>query len=670
MVGFRGIIIATFFCLLSAALHSQVVLDSIVVKAKKERISTAIYTPQKARMLISVTGENDPLKLIQSQSGVSTGVEGTSSIFVRGGNNGNNRIEMDGIPFYDSGHLLGLISSFPSGIIDNISFRKGGQSSSKGDFSASLTEIKTKNFPDGSSVTLSPFFAGLFNSGYLSKQKKVSYITSARYTLLDPLWKVAKKWGSIDNIEFKPISGDVFFKLNLPLSYRNNVYAGLYYSNDDISFSESAIDMSINWGNKTVYASWEYLPVNWLTIETKGYYLNYKSAQSQESNQADQLNTLLSINEVIDEYAIKTMARVKYKRYSLTTGFEVKQRKFYCASNAKQSNFSDTISSLFVDFEYSSPIISAMAGIRKSRYSMNYYDLHLDVSAHLGTKFGAEITVDKMHQFSHIAEGGLVGWRDFLIPAYDSLPPEKCNQFYIGGYYSGKNIKVSLGAYYKVMNNLTSLRRASDLFFMNYRDWSQILEIGTGKSIGIESSIEATINKFSTNISYTLSKTDRKFDEINEGRQFPFQYDRRHILNLISSYIIKEKRVHNQLAKLNITYTSGGYATIPISRYQAADLPYLGHFINDGTLTDLTLYHLQSLLIVPGTNGFRMPSYFRIDAGYIFCWKRKQTETELSLGITNVLNRHNASLVYYSNGFWRQLSIIPILPSIGLKIKF
>lgn len=668
MVKFRKIILISLFCLTTASLCSQVSLDSVVVKAKRERISSAIYTPKKTRFMVSVTGENDPVKFIATQPGVSTGVEGTSSIFVRGGNNGNNRIELDGVPFYDSGHLLGLISSFPSEIIDNISFRKEGLSSANGDFSASLTEIKSKSLSEGSSVSLSPFFASIYNSGYLYKKKKISYLTSARYTLLDPLWKVTRKITSSENFDFKPVSGDLFLRLNFPISPESNIYAGMYYSYDDISFSESSLKMSLNWGNKSAYASWEYMPVHWFKIETKGYLLRYNSKQKQYSIQSG-LNALLSIDEAIDEYAVKSFARIKVKKYSLLTGIEFKQRKFNCATNIKHSITSENINSFFADFEYNTGIISSTAGIRQTGRSMNFTDLHFDLMAHLGSYSGMEISYDKMHQFYHIAEGGLTGWRDFILPAYDSLPPERCRQIYIGGYYSREYAKFTIGAFYKKMDNLTSLKKASDLFLKNFKDWSQILEVGRGESRGIECSTEIKTVKFSAILNYTLSRTDRCYKEINEGNKFPFQYDRRHILNFAASLNVKENREMSQLAKINLTYTSGGYSTIPISRFEAADLPYLEHFTNNGLLTDLTLLHLHSLLIVPGLNGYKMPEYFRIDAGYVFTWRRNRSETELTLGITNVLNRHNASLIFYRNGLWRQLSIIPILPSVCLKIS-
>lgn len=670
MVKVKSIVLLCLFVVSAFRLNSQVILDSVIVKASKERVNTTIYTPGNPTLKISITGESDPLKMITSQPGVSTGIEGTSSIFVRGGNNGNNRTELDGVPFYDSGHLLGLISSFPAGIIKNITFRKGGQSSVKGDFSASLTKICTKDSPDGTSVTLSPFFAGIYKSGYIRKKNDISYITSARYTLINPLWKIARQIGSIDNINFNPVSGDLFIKLNIPLSNASKVTAGAYYSHDDISFAESNIDMSINWGNKTTYASWSYSPSHWLTIESSGYYLKYTSSQNQQSIRQEQLNTKLYLDGSIEEYALNTNANMHYKDFNLSVGAEMKNRNLYCSSPVFRSNTKNFINSIFADIKYSNSFFSTGAGIRQTGYSFDLTDLHLNTTIFIGKYFGAEVTYDKMHQLTHTAEGGLAGWRDFIIPAYDSLQQETCSQIYLGGFYSRKRVTLSIGAYYKEMENLTSLKRTSDLFFGSFMGWNQILETGTGISKGIEASVVIYMDKFSGTTSYTLSKTDRKFDNINEGKRFPFQYDRRHILNFIGSYTMKEREEHRQMANLNISYSSGGYSTLPVARYQAAELPFIGQLINDGSLTDLTLLHLQSILAVPDINGFQMPYYLRIDLGYVFNWKRQKRETELSLGVTNILNRHNASLVYYRDGYWRQMSIIPIMPSVGFKISF
>ncbi|MCK9300572.1 MAG: TonB-dependent receptor plug domain-containing protein [Bacteroidales bacterium] len=674
MVRIKSIIIFVLCIAFSLEMHSQIILDSIVITAERPRAGALIYTPDFTKKMISLTGENDPIKFLFFQTGVSTGVEGTSSLFVRGGNNGNNRIELDGVPLFDSGHLMGLISSLPADIISEITSQKGGLPASRGDFTSSLTRISTKTLPEGHSVTISPFFAGAFSSGYILKQKKISYLAAGRYSPLGLLWKGVKAVGIADNIDLKPVSGDLFLKFNVPFSSKNNLSAGIYYSHDHVSQKDRNVNMAVKWGTRFAYGTWDFKPYHWLSFESKAYFHKYHSAQSQFSYLENIWEKLLSIDEEIGEFSIGVKGEVNYKNFTLITGFEHKEREFDCAGTLVRKKSSDNATAVYAHLYYVNRFLSINAGMRYTHFLKGMNDYHVAISGNPTNNFGIELTYDKIHQMTHLAEGGLVAWRDFIIPAYDLLPPELCTQYYMGGYYSGTVsrtiFKVTLGAYYKKMENVTSFSRAADLFFTYFNNWHDVLKIGRGTSKGFECSFSVTSFKFTANINYTLSKTDRIFEEINDGKSFPFQYDRRHVLNAIGSFSVLEKAGKKQTANINISYTSGGYATLPVARYEATELPFMGQLVNDGSLTEMTQYHLHSLLLNPSINGFHLPAYFRIDVGYNFMWKGNKSEIELTTGIANILNRRNASLIFYSNGYWRQLSVIPIMPTIGIKVSF
>ena len=79
-----------------------------------------------ASRIISPTGEGDVIKYVQTIAGVSSGTEGSSSYFVRGGNSGNNLIELDGIRIYGTSHLLGFSTSIPQDILSTAQFHCGG----------------------------------------------------------------------------------------------------------------------------------------------------------------------------------------------------------------------------------------------------------------------------------------------------------------------------------------------------------------------------------------------------------------------------------------------------------------------------------------------------------------------------------------------------------------
>ena len=84
--------------------ESVVVSDRFVVRDAGTRI---VPIPQM-RSMVSVTGESDAIKYIQTLPGVSTGAEGASAIYVRGGNIGSNVMTLDGGQIFGGSHLLGL----------------------------------------------------------------------------------------------------------------------------------------------------------------------------------------------------------------------------------------------------------------------------------------------------------------------------------------------------------------------------------------------------------------------------------------------------------------------------------------------------------------------------------------------------------------------------------
>ena len=94
---------------------------------------------------VFLSGEPDVIKLIQTIPGVSTGIEGTSAYYVRGGNFGNNLISLDGTTLYGASHLLGLTGVVPVDVVDNIRFQVGGIPAESGNFTASHIMMESRN---------------------------------------------------------------------------------------------------------------------------------------------------------------------------------------------------------------------------------------------------------------------------------------------------------------------------------------------------------------------------------------------------------------------------------------------------------------------------------------------------------------------------------------------
>ncbi len=91
----------TFFCFLCQA---QEIRDSLqaAIKIDNRRVMTGPGKLQTGlegmRNIVSPLGEGDPIHWAQAMPGVTTGADGSSAFYVRGGNLGNNLFALGGIP--------------------------------------------------------------------------------------------------------------------------------------------------------------------------------------------------------------------------------------------------------------------------------------------------------------------------------------------------------------------------------------------------------------------------------------------------------------------------------------------------------------------------------------------------------------------------------------------
>ena len=124
-------------------------IDSSVIQARRVTVRPELtvipINPADLRRTASPMGEADPIKFIQTLPGVSTGMEGSSAYYVRGGNEGNNLTTLDGIPIYGTGHLLGLTTAYPSEIVSRNRFYAGGFPTDAGGFTSSLLQLTTED---------------------------------------------------------------------------------------------------------------------------------------------------------------------------------------------------------------------------------------------------------------------------------------------------------------------------------------------------------------------------------------------------------------------------------------------------------------------------------------------------------------------------------------------
>ena len=144
-------------CGLGQTAHAQIDsvahhLKEVVVLGHDARTDN-LLTPQTGGVVIKgaaianmpvMLGEPDVLKALQTQTGVSSGIEGFTGIYVRGGENDQNLYLLHRLPLYNVNHLGGLFSSFNVAMVENVKFFKAGFPAEYGGRVASVTDIQLK----------------------------------------------------------------------------------------------------------------------------------------------------------------------------------------------------------------------------------------------------------------------------------------------------------------------------------------------------------------------------------------------------------------------------------------------------------------------------------------------------------------------------------------------
>lgn len=671
-------------------------IDSSIIVSKainRYRIGQFEITPEQTNRAISSLGENDVLQAIGLRPGTAVGLEGSTGFFVRGASTGGNRIELSGAPIYRSSHILGLVSALPPEMISTMDFSAAGFSATSGNFSSSLSRINLKQTIAPKltgSISIAPFMESFYAEAPLGKTftARVSARYSPALIIADKvLEKFAKKGDSFDIHDIGGKAYDLMATTVWKPISAISVDALAFFTKDGLNYSFDGGGQKVSSSEKVfkIGASYDIKQFGYLSISS--YYTSSKANHIE--NHYDTNSGILSygINNKEEELGAKIQYSVILgKLFQFIVGGEFNTKKLaydtFKNINAEDgtslsSNGDISLISCFAELSTKvDNIFEISISARPSSYKHGDIkdkgtDFHAKASYSLSSLFEIETSYDKSFQYYHVLEGLPSGWsQNLMIASDDSFPKECLNQYSIGtsGAYSFSDspwsINYSIGYFNRRMNNLTSFKHVSHVFGLHDNIDNEDIVIGEGYSYGIEFFLETKTDVFEATMAYTHSVAKRKFDDLNYGKEFKFRFDKPHVLNITASYLLNQKKKgksrieHRFNAGANLS--SGNLMTANKGFYPSLRPGVPVIIPNDP-------YMLEDMSEL---NNFRLPSYFRLDAGYSFSKTGEKYGYEISVSIYNILNHHNAYQYYYSDGQWKQLSILPIMPSVRLTAKF
>jgi hypothetical protein len=514
---------------------------------------------------------------------------------------------------------------------------------------------------------------------------KLSLLSGVRCSPINQEYKVIKNVFDVEgDLNTQVIDG--FVKLSYKINKKNTLDVEALATNDYFKYLNST-ELVQNWYNTIALIKWDCQLSDKLIAKTQFSFNQSYNIQKQDSYEDGEFSNGLMLSSAIEEYTGKYMLKFNNPVISYSLGGEFQYSKFSPASekiiiasnSTEQFEQEDTSlkTSLFVQAKYSlSKKLFLKIGTRGYFYSCNTYkDVFVDPRINIEYKFtnniGLSTSYDHFSQFYHVLEGLPTGWSlNITVPASKNILPEECHQFYLGGYWLMGNFHFNIGGYVKQMDNLVSYKNTNNLFGVTSATWDEEIDSGKGSSSGLEFFIKKKGDLWKWNLSYTLSKTDRTYDEINDGETYPFKFDRRHMFNFDSDFFLLKKENKQQSAYVNCIYTSGHHITLQTGKYLGVTPPYWGQREGSNYVPSEMNSQAYYRQLMSTKNGYTMPYYIRLDVGYNFKWQRKKYNQELTFSIFNVLNRKNPYLYYYEDNQWQQLSIFPLVPSVRYSLVF
>ena len=671
-------------------------LQEVVIKTEKTRAEHGQITVpiERLKVIPSLAGEPDILKALTFLPGVSAGAEGTTGLYVRGGTPDQNLILLDGGKVYNTSHLFGFISVFDPSALKSVTLYKGGFPARFGGRLSSVIDITMKE--GNNQKRESEFTLGLLNSGFRTEgpilKNKSSYMFSGRTAysgLLTLPTKIGYNRGGEDFADF--FIYDVNAKINFDLSKNEKLFVSAYLGKD-IFESGSRLNAARDdnrgqgkWGNETVSLRYTKVIKSNLFASLLMNYNNYVYSVSGTSTSSSTGQLLYDYNKIskVTEYSAKLNFDWQLGSSSVKFGTEVNQNRFepnslqlvsYSKSDtSKKTNAAAVYQPLSLSLYAEATIpLGKKVNFNLGARTLNYFvDANIQqtfeprflMSYRLSDNTTLEGSFTKMAQNVHLLTTSTISLpNDIWVPSTAQAPLEKAWQIALSATetFNATPYSLQLEGFYKSMNNLIDYKDGVDVFNFE-KQWDKLIEAnGIGRAYGAEIFLRKDYGRFNGWLSYTLSWSERKFANINNGNWFAQHYDRRHNLDIVAQYKISNRWTFNA----NFVLQTGYAITLP-------DLVYV----------DIAGIRRE---FYTSRNNARAPLYHRLDISFSKTYKTKHgNEARWTYSVYNVYAHANPFSVdfivgSYDNtpqdlgytGTTRVHSIFNFVPGVSYSLKF
>ncbi len=621
----------------------------------------------------SIAGQ-DILRQVQLLPGVAAFDDTSSEIKIRGSNADQTLIILDDMPLYHTDHYYGMFSSINASYVNRIRLYKNYFPLEYGGKTAGVLEMKSDDeIPENVNGKLE---ANLLNtSGYLdiplSQNIKLSLagrttwqnVSNSQFNsfaeetpgalLVNSLEGDQINGNSSPDFKFWDFNSKVQFEINENTSLSLNAFLSRDFmdnrafqqlrDNKDkevkLNLSEqeewqnNAASLSLktklggntHWHNAVYYTRYENLYHNELKVEhnpdLNGPTPNCpdpekKIRRGSQFNQITDLGLNSYLHFVTEKWNWKIGASAI--SHQIDFDFEENSNSIFLG---KDEFFEG---SLFSSIEYAlTEKLRLNGGMRSTYYQPTnsvYFSPRAMLTYQIHDHFKLKGSYSYYQQFIREIEFDYRGiTKELWVNAKHSIPVLNSHNYMLGASFLNDYFSIDVELFRKNMDGLlefTAIRPGDQPENNQSREYD--LFKGNGYTHGVDVLINSQIRNYETYISYTLSKSEERYQEIDKNNYFPAENDRRHQLKWLNSY-----NLNKFVIGLDWIYTSGRPYVDIRSLGQNGD-------IRNSSKKDRFRY---------------LDPYHRWDVSIAYKFKILNKDARLTASVLNVFNNKNVKYI-------------------------
>ncbi len=680
-------------------LNTFEVIDQRLNRANVNSLST-----KEILSVPSLTGSPDVIKAMSTLPGIQMQSEGSSLLNVRGGSPGQNLFLIDNAPLIHVNHLGGFLSVFNPDMINHVDIYKGSFPVEYGGKVSSIVNITQK---EGSAAAWKGTYCfGITDisasmEGPISNKANI-IITGRKTVLFDLFLFASSRFSTGGDYILRYGFYDINTKATWAINSKNKISFNLYQGDDYLTIKSKtdANDLRRNssknkWGNYLSSLSLKSVLKSDIYIDNSVSFTHYRLKEDQKELETKNNTTLFHntfkstvshLNFVSNwHYLINNNWQTKFGyngSYIQHTPYNFSGNSLMFEEGKKtKSNWLNTLflnNKIGIQTKTDIDLGVRLVSYLLDNYSKYFFEPRMQINFKANENISLNASYMHVYQTSHLLyTQGSISNNEVWIPATENIPAIFSKHTSLGIHFDlfNKNYSFDLSGYYKSMTQLASFKEGI-IDIKSDMNWEELVETdGIGYSYGIEFLFNKVFGKTNFQLSYDYSYSIRKFNNINQGLYFAYDYNRPHNLSIQLGRSLNKKWSFNVLW----VFQSG----MPYT-------PVIGRQMSISTVPNLDgeIYYFETL-IYGERNSARMRDYHRLDIAFQYAkpTKKRKMKSVWTFGVYNLYNRKNPNIYYFNNNATNeiykpdlngdfkpldlyQLSLFPIIPNISYKVYF